>query len=134
MDFGIKILFYVSVITLIIGGCEEGPDFRFLGSWVETTEESDTIVFDIDSYERLFYLERGRELRNGYLLPKAGAGIYYYKLSMDSISVMWGLSSSTDMTNWYIQLSNDKKTFKIGKFYHEEPETEEEYLVFRKIK
>ncbi|MDX2413983.1 MAG: hypothetical protein QNK33_02215 [Bacteroidales bacterium] len=133
MKFGIKTLFCVSVIILIIGGCEKSPDFKYFGSWVETIEESDTIVFDIDSYSRLFYLDRGTELRNGYLVPRAGSGIYYYELSEDSISVMWGLSSSIYMTNWYIELSNDEESFKIGKFYPEGPETEEDYLVFRKI-
>lgn len=134
MKIGIKIFASVFAIILLISGCEESPYFKYYGTWVETIEESDTIVFDIDSYARSFYLYRGTELRNGYELPRSGSGPYTYELSKDSISVLWGLSSSGYMTNWYFQLENDEESFKIGKFYPEGPETEENYLVFRKIK
>lgn len=63
-------------------GCEKDEISNPEGSglWVELIHKKDTIEFKDMESDKILILRRGSEIRNGYLLPKYGSGIYRYKL------------------------------------------------------
>ena len=99
-------------------------------SWVESSSRKDTIVF-LSSELRMFELNRGKEMRNGYLLPKTWGGLYTYKFKKDSIEVHYTLSSLYVGKFYSYKIQNDK--LYIGDFFQKEP-TPGQVLTFEKLK
>ena len=93
------------LIISVLCGCTKSentllpPD----GSWVEISTRSDTIIFTQFGTDPAFELRRGIEERNGYLLPKYGAGIYCYKITGDTIALEDLLSSAGGYVNFYFK-------------------------------
>lgn len=85
------------------------------GIWIEATHKTDTLVFD-NQYPS-FYLNRGTEIRGGYLLPKSLSGPYSYEIEKDSISLRWGLSSYSGGIKYYFDLDINNDLIKIGNFF-----------------
>lgn len=85
------------------------------GIWVESTKRKDTLNFN--SQNSLVNLERGKELKNGYLLPKIYAGLYFYEIKRDSISLQYSLSSLYRPTNYKFNIDFNKDQITIGNFY-----------------
>lgn len=98
------------------------------GTWVESVERSDTLIFNKD--ETFFTLNRGKEERNGHLLPKYGSGIYEYSLQDDVISVRNTLSSFSGFYDTFIKV--EKSRLNIGDFYQKDT-TNQHPLTFEKI-
>jgi len=107
----------VSIVVFFIS-CEKHDDefVGLKGTWIGTYDNNDTIIFKSSSTTGSFVLNRGYETRNGYILPKLGSGPYSYKISNDSINVLWLLSSSGYGTNVYFKLHESEKSFQIGIF------------------
>jgi hypothetical protein len=83
------------IISLILFSCEkhEITVSGLKGTWVEVDTKTDTIIFNGDNTSGLFILLKGYEIRNGYVLPKMGSGIFMYELHKDSIAITDGFSS-----------------------------------------
>jgi hypothetical protein len=96
--------------------------------WVETQSRTDTIYFEILDGLDLLYLNRGKEIRNGSLLPKGKSGPYQYRVTGDKISLYWMLSSNSAFNDYYFKI--DDKTLSIGNFYESEVG---EILTFEKL-
>lgn len=96
------------------------------GTWIEATDKEDTLVFR--SSEN-FTLNRGKEMRDGHILPKYGSGIYEYKLQNDSISLYNQTSSCYCFNSYYFGMKNG--TLKVGDFYKKNP-AQQETLTFVK--
>ena len=115
-----KNLRLILLLFLALGiGCEKSENnMPIEGIWVEISAKSDTIKFiQFGSYPA-FELRRGLEMRNGYWLPKYGAGIYNYELKDDSIALNYTLSSLGGFLSYYFQKPyND--SFEIGNFYNQ---------------
>ncbi|MDP4680941.1 MAG: hypothetical protein NWS46_11310 [Cyclobacteriaceae bacterium] len=60
-------------------------------------------------------LDRGTEIRNGFILPKSGSWSYEYELVDAKISIRWLLSSNSAFTEYYFDITGDK--LQIEKFY-----------------
>lgn len=103
------------------------------GKWVETSKGADTIIFGSNKDTGGFYLARGRDYYNGYLLPKIGSAPYAYIIKSDSIHVVDGLSSTFFGRNYYFNFNEPSLTIKIGKFC-KYIEVNKPILTFRKIK
>jgi hypothetical protein len=86
------------------------------GTWVEVDTKTDTIFFNRNNTYGLFILSKGREIRNGYLLPKIESGIFMFELNKDSIAITDGLSCTYSKRNYYFKLNESLKTFNIQTF------------------
>jgi len=109
---------FIGLLFFLLVGCEKNTIEKapINGIWVETTQKMDTLVFD--NQLQLFELNRGIELRNGYLLPKLSSGLYSYEIGKDSISLNWILSSSSYRNNYYFfKLDTESDLIKIGNFF-----------------
>lgn len=108
------------------------------GTWVESTTKRDTIVFaaEYDGQNPVFELKRGlRITQEGYNLPDYFSGPYSYKLSCDSISLYWFLSSGSFQSWFFKRMPGDNK-FLIGNFFKTPENTGKDCdtLVFERIK
>ena len=88
------------------------PD-ALTGVWVEETARRDTLFFNLDqsgkSLPNSLLVKRGKEInQGGFLLPKIGSGIYQYSLLNNRISVRNMLSSSSQLTDYWIEQSDKK--------------------------
>jgi hypothetical protein len=132
------LLFMLIFVTLYSCQKIEFPDPSTLpkglqGSWVEISKGNDTIIFNSNKDTGGFYLARGRDYYNGYLLPKIGSAPYAYIIKTDSIYVVDGLSSSLLGRNYYFSFNEPSLTIKIGKFC-KYIDVNKPTLTFRKIK
>ncbi|GAB3786237.1 hypothetical protein GCM10028818_49290 [Spirosoma horti] len=99
------------------------PD-ALTGVWVEETAGKDTLIFNLDQsgnpLPNTLLVRRGKEINpGGFLVPKLGSGIYQYSLLNNRISVRNGLSSSSQLTDYWIEQS-DKKLL-IDNFFELSP-------------
>jgi hypothetical protein len=86
------------------------------GKWVDINNATDTLTFGPFGGQESMILERGKEMRNGFLLPKYGSGPYEYELSPgDTISLRWYLSGSSNSNDYYFKQMGDKLI--IEKFF-----------------
>ncbi|MEA5127089.1 MAG: hypothetical protein VB074_02800 [Proteiniphilum sp.] len=88
------------------------------GVWVHTDTKTDTIDFSTRMFVsgKTFELKRGKEIRNGYELPKTGSGFYTYEIKGDSIYLRDVISSSGGSLPFYFKIDPDKKSFEIESF------------------
>jgi hypothetical protein len=111
---------YLILVFIVVSfiSCEKHDDkiIGLKGTWIGTYDNNDTIIFKSSSTTGSFILNRGYETRNGYVLPKLGSGPYSYKISKDSINVLWLSSSIGYGTNVYFKLRESEKRFQIGIF------------------
>jgi len=108
------------------------------GTWVELMKRNDTIVFspEYDGQHPIFNLKRGyRITEEGYTLPDYFSGPYNFKLSQNSISVYWFLSSGS-FQSYYFKMIPAENKFKIGNFFKdpEKKKMESDTLIFIRIK
>ena len=108
-----------------------------LGTWVELLKRNDTIVFssEYDGQNPVFNLKRGTRItEEGYILPDYFSGPYNFKLSQNSISVYWFLSSGSYQTYYFKKISGEEK-FEIVNFFKdpEKKKTERDTLLFIRI-
>ena len=123
----ILMLFIASLIS-----CEKSENTMPIeGIWVEVSAKSDTIKFIQFGSHPAFELSRGLEMRNGYWLPKYGAGIYNYELKDDSIALNNTLSSLGGFLSYYFQ-KPCCDSFEIGNFYSQTI-SPNELITFSKI-
>jgi len=109
-------MFLISSLLALLSCEEETVEVPQLnGVWVEQKDKLDTIYFETG--EKLFTLQRGKEMKNGHLLPKFGSGAYIYKLKVDSISLYNKLSSCYCFDDYYFKA--EEGALKIGAFYDE---------------
>jgi hypothetical protein len=85
--------------------------------WIEVSYRVDTLTFNIIDGSEFMTLDRGNEMRNGFLLPETGSGSYDYKLLEREISIRWHLSSNSLFTEHYFELAGNK--FQIGNFFND---------------
>ncbi|MEE4260870.1 MAG: hypothetical protein V2I62_13985 [Bacteroidales bacterium] len=131
-----KLLFItLSVVIYSLLSCQKEVDDNelFIGSWIESSNNSDTLVFSKHGNQAYFNLNRGKEIRNGYLLPKYNSGLYQYELSEDSIALRWMLSSNGYPHNHYFHHDLDKNQLIIGNFF-EDSLSSDLKLVFTKVR
>ncbi len=104
------------VATLLSSSCQEDEDSinPLLGTWLESTDRSDTLIFE----EEFFILNRGKEMQNGNLLPIPDSGLYFYELRKDTVSVQNSVSSFSGFYNVPIEVEGDRLT--IGDFYQKD--------------
>ncbi|MEM9672969.1 MAG: hypothetical protein AAF992_10270 [Bacteroidota bacterium] len=118
------------MLVIVIIGCSDddsGNEIPLTGKWVEVSTLSDTLTF-LD--EEFMLLDRGREIRSGNLLPKAGTGSYDYRLHSEKIALRWHLSSNSAYTEYQFNKVDDIIT--IENFY--DPNAVRSIQTFRKIK
>lgn len=84
-----------------------------LDTWVEAAHRQDTLVFKPEFSWLL--LNRGKEIQNGSLVPKYGAGTYEYRLQLDSISLRNMYSSYSIPSVYFFKIQGN--TLQIGDFY-----------------
>lgn len=111
-----KLIFIVFILVTLIS-CDKNDieNSTLNGVWIETIHKADTLVFD--NQHTGFILNRGTEIRNGYLLPKYLSGSYMYEIENDSISLRWSASSSSYANKYYFKSDLNNKQIKIGNFY-----------------
>ena len=127
-------LFILILIISALCGCTKSESIMMPldGSWVDISTSSDTIIFTQFGTDPAFELRRGPEERNGYLLPRYGAGIYCYKITGDTIALEDLLSSAGGYINFYFKQNTDG-SFVIGNFY-DQAFSPNEKITFLRIK
>ena len=82
------------------------------GSWVETTQGKDTIVFGTFGSGVIagpsFYLKRA---------SRVNIGIYDYTIKNDTIYTQWELSSYSGSFPYFFKLDSQNQQIRIGNFY-----------------
>ena len=127
------LFFFLTILLACQSKSNVTPVVFFDGKWIEITNKTDTITFDqtLDSNgKRYFILSRAKETRNGFLLPKIGAGIYEYHVNGEKISLYNLISSCYCFKDYHLTLSVDKML--IGNFY--DPNSNGVQETFEKIK
>jgi hypothetical protein len=116
-DFIIKRLLVVGFVFILSTGCntESVVKSSLSGVWIEATHKIDTLAFN--NQFQGFSLNRGREVRVGYSLPKEHSGSYTYELKADSISLLWSASDYNKGTNYYFKTDLKNNQLKIENFY-----------------
>ena len=111
------LLICISVILSLRSNENNNPqDFTSLkGKWVETDTKTDTLSFELSGASEWMVLSRGKEMRNGFLLPKSGSGPYNFKIKLGEISLLWSASSDANFHDFYFGQTAD--TIVIGNFY-----------------
>jgi hypothetical protein len=111
-----KLLFIVFVLVTSTS-CDKNDieNSALNGVWVEVNHKTDSLVFDNQGTG--LNLNRGTEMRNGYLLPKYHSGPYWYEIENDSISLRWMASSSFYANKYYFKTDLKNKEIKIGNFF-----------------
>jgi hypothetical protein len=122
------------IIFLILFSCEKHDVTvsGLKGTWVEVDTKTDTIIFNHNATSGSFILSKGHEIRNGYVLPKIGSGIFLYELNKDSIRITDGLSSIHREGNYYFKFNESLKTFNI-QIFTTGFTTEKDILTFKKL-
>ncbi len=88
------------------------------GRWIETTGRGDTLTFNANN-SQLMKIDRGFQNYNGVRLPKAGGGLWEYRLLKDyKMEVRSMLSSSLAYTTSHVELKND--ILYVSNFYESE--------------
>jgi len=86
------------------------------GKWVGVNTKTDTLIFGSTQYPGFQVLNRGNEMRGGYLLPKLGSGLYFiFKLSTGEISLSGSTKSNLAVYNAYFNQIGNKII--VGNFY-----------------
>lgn len=121
----------ISIYTL--SSCQKEADNNesLVGIWIESSNRADTLVFSKHDNKAYFNLNRGKEIRGGYLLPKYNSGLYQYELLEDSIALRWLLSSNGNPHNHYFHNDLGKNQLIIGNFF-EDSLSSDGNLVFNK--
>jgi hypothetical protein len=127
-----KKLLFIVFVCLLSTGCNTEPVEKssLSGVWIEVTHKTDTLVFN--NQFQGFSLNRGREIKYGYSLPKEHSGPYTYELKADSISLLWLASDYNKGTNYYFKSDLKNNLLKIGNFYVDSI-ARNEVLTFSKI-
>lgn len=109
-------------MIVILNACETESVLNagLKGKWIEAKEGKDTIDFQSNDSIGVFTLSRGLELRNGYLLPKYGSGIYDYKLKKDTIRVNNMLWNCICFPAYYFNINSTYDKIEIGNFFKNE--------------
>lgn len=123
------------ILLIVVFSCADTSDqplpLSLEGQWVDQLTKTDTLEFlRLEDGSSLLNLRRGREMRNGHDLPKAGSGLYTFSLGKNSITLQFSLSSFYNPTDYYF--SQNALELKIGRFF--DSENSSEVLTFRKIR
>jgi len=112
-----KNLLFIMFILVITTSCDKNniENSTLDGVWIEANHKTDTLVFN--NPPSWLTLNRGTEIRNGFLLPKYHSGDYMSEIENDSISLRWGASSSTYANKYYFKLDLKNNEIKIGNFF-----------------
>lgn len=112
-----KNLFLLLLLLVILSGCEkkEKEMDQLTGSWLEASHQTDTLVFDPP--KGMMILNRGKEMRGGFLQPKYHSGPYIYKVKQDSIMLLWLFSSSSSGKRYYIHQEAINGKLKVQNFF-----------------
>jgi hypothetical protein len=128
MRRGLIIVFALSVLSCSTENVTTSTELN--GKWVDIHSRTDTLTFGLFGDQESMVLGRGREMRNGVLRPKNGAGPYLYELlTSDTISLRWTLSSSSNFNDYYFRQTGDRLT--IEKFF--DTTTPDTILTFKKL-
>ena len=109
MKHGLMIIF-----TLALFGCENDDNVNkatsadLKGKWIEMKTRTDTLTFLSWDTMEVMNLRRGKEMRDGHLLPKSGSGPYEYKLTPGRISLYWMLSSNYSFKDYSFEQVGDR--------------------------
>ena len=112
----------VATIAILSFSCEEdNVNISSLkGNWIEASSLADTMVFSDNKSLGMFFLNRGKELRGGHMLPKIGAGPYAYEIIKDSIVLQYALLSCMCAESYEFNVLPDEDKLKVGNFYNED--------------
>ena len=128
MKYGLIIILMLTLLSCSENETNITNSSDLNGKWVDVETQMDTLSFELMGNTEIMNLNRGKEIRNGHLLPKYGSGPYEYKLLERKISLYWMPSSSASFNDYYFKIIDDK--LNIGNFYGSEFG---ETLIFEKI-
>lgn len=126
------------LVFVAMFGCTDTSDRPMIGSlplvlegvWVDNKTGTNTLEFlRLEDGGSLMILNRGREFRNGYNLPKMGSGPYAFVLKGNKISLHYSLSSTYTFSDYDFEYN--PLQVKIGRFF--ESGNSSSILTFRKV-
>ena len=119
-------------VLTFLGCSKDGKDVvassDLKGKWIETETRMDTLSFESLDNQDIMNLNRGKEIRDGNMLPKSGSGPYKYNLLEEKISLNWVLSSDSSFKDYYFKIIDNR--LNIGNFYGSKSG---ETLIFEKL-
>lgn len=125
--------YVVFILLLIIFSCSKNDkqteDLPELSEkWIEVETRTDTLSFALLGGKEVMFLNRGKEIRNGNMLPKSNSGHYQYWLEDEKISLYWMLSSNSNFNDYYFKIVGNR--LNIGNFYSS---TSDDILTFERL-
>lgn len=114
-----KYILFTLLITF--SSCSKNNDINIVsnnleGKWIEFEARMDTLYFQPFDNKNSMKLNRGKEIINGYLLPKYGSGYYRYYIDAEKIYLNSAFSSDSNYKDYFFKISGD--TLFIGNFYN----------------
>ena len=130
-------LIFVFLFSITFGVCQKSELKKspIIGTWIERTKHSDSLIFlpEYDGRNPIFQLRRGFYPNDRTKLPKSFSGPYWYKLERNSISISYFLSSDSRFHSYYFWQSKDKTKLRIGNFFGDN-KSQKDTLTFIKAK
>jgi hypothetical protein len=118
------------IVSLTLSCCTSDNISPLSGRWVDINTKTDTLTFGSVGGQEHMVLGRGKEVRDGFSLPKYGSGPYQYELLQgDTISLRWSLSSNSNFHTYYFKQIGHQLS--IGDFF--DTRTSGSILTFAKI-
>lgn len=114
MKYGL-LLFVLAFLCCSKDDTKSLTSINLKGKWIETETRMDTLFFESLDDLDIMNLNRGKELKDGNLLPKPKSGPYRYKLLEEKISLNWVLSSNSSFNDYYFKIIDNR--LNIGNFY-----------------
>ena len=127
MKNGLVIILLLTILSCTNDNITTETDLN--GKWVDINTKTDTLTFGLLGDKESMILGRGKEIRNGFLIPKYGSGSYDYELVTDTISLRWVASSNINFKKYYFKKTGTKII--IEKFF--DTNTRGTLLTFEKI-
>ncbi len=130
------IIIALAILSISSFCCKKQKDIinelNLKGTWIESSQLSDTLVFKKNKSKGWFQLNRAREINGDYLLPLPNSGLYDYSINDDSISLILSLSNYRHPNKYYFNFYKDRGELNIGNFFEDSLSTDK-ILIFKKI-
>lgn len=129
-----KLLLIFTTTCFIFIGCS-GDDVnikKIRGTWIESENGLDTLIFHDNDLTGFFTLNRPWEIQNGQLLPLSGSGMYSYNIENDSITMQLAILSCWCPRQFPFRTLKNGSQIAIGNFY-DDRFPEEKNLFFERL-
>ena len=90
---------------------------KIRGTWIESENGLDTLIFHDNDLTGFFTLNRPWEIQDGQLLPLSGSGMYSFNIKNDSITMQLAVLSCWCPRQFPFRILKNGNQIAVGNFY-----------------